>query len=94
MWPLQRNVYFPRGQDPWNLQGDFSVEPRYNIAPSVPVIIKGEHCFEAKLMKWGLVPSRFDSAYPAYSRTQWRALGKRYCCSRHPTIKTEIKVER
>ena len=43
----------------WNLQGDFSFEPRYNIAPSqsVPVIIQGAHGFEAKLMKWGLVPS-------------------------------------
>jgi putative SOS response-associated peptidase YedK len=43
----------------WNLQGDFSFEPRYNIAPSqsVPVIVKGEKGYEAKLMKWGLVPS-------------------------------------
>jgi putative SOS response-associated peptidase YedK len=37
----------------------FSFEPHYNIAPSqsVPVIIQGERGFEAKLMKWGLVPS-------------------------------------
>ena len=43
----------------WNLQGDFSFEPRYNVAPSqsVPVIVKGEQGNEAKLMKWGLVPS-------------------------------------
>src|SRR5678815_5139264 len=44
----------------WNLQGDLpSVTPRYNIAPSqsVPVIVKGEQGNEAKLMKWGLVPS-------------------------------------
>ena len=43
----------------WNLQGDFSFEPRYNIAPSqsVPVIIQGGRGFDAKLMKWGLVPS-------------------------------------
>jgi len=44
----------------WNLQGDLpSFAPRYNIAPSqsVPVIVKGEHGNEAKLMKWGLVPS-------------------------------------
>jgi putative SOS response-associated peptidase YedK len=43
----------------WNLQGDLSFEPRYNIAPSqsVPVIVKGEQGNEAKLMKWGLVPS-------------------------------------
>lgn len=43
----------------WNLQGDFFFEPRYNIAPSqsVPVIVKGGRGNEAKLMKWGLVPS-------------------------------------
>jgi putative SOS response-associated peptidase YedK len=43
----------------WNLQGDLSFEPRYNIAPSqsVPVIIKGERGNEAKLIKLGLVPS-------------------------------------
>ena len=40
----------------WNLQGDLSFEPRYNIAPSqsVPVIIRGERGNEAKLMKVGL----------------------------------------
>ena len=43
----------------WNLQGDLSFEPRYNIAPSqsVPVIVRTEDRNEAKLMKWGLVPS-------------------------------------
>ena len=43
----------------WNLQGDFSFAPRYNIAPSqeVPVIVRGNQRNEAKLMKWGLVPS-------------------------------------
>jgi putative SOS response-associated peptidase YedK len=43
----------------WNLQGDLSFEPRYNIAPSqsAPVIVKTERGNEAKLMKWGLVPS-------------------------------------
>jgi putative SOS response-associated peptidase YedK len=43
----------------WNLQGDLSFEPRYNIAPSqtVPVILKGDRGNEVKLMKWGLVPS-------------------------------------
>ena len=43
----------------WNLQGDLAFEPRYNIAPSqsVAVIIRGERGNEAKLMKWGLVPS-------------------------------------
>ena len=43
----------------WNLPGDLSFTPRYNIAPSqsVPVIIKVESGNEAKLMKWGLVPS-------------------------------------
>jgi putative SOS response-associated peptidase YedK len=43
----------------WNLQGDLTFAPRYNIAPSqsVPVIVKGERGNEAKLMKWGLVPS-------------------------------------
>jgi putative SOS response-associated peptidase YedK len=42
----------------WNLYGDLSFEPRYNIAPSqsVPVIVKEEHGNEPKLMKWGLVP--------------------------------------
>ena len=43
----------------WNLQDDLSFEPRYNIAPSqsVPVIVRGESGNEARLMKWGLVPS-------------------------------------
>jgi putative SOS response-associated peptidase YedK len=43
----------------WNLQGDLSFEPRYNIAPSqsVAVILKGDRGNEVKLMKWGLVPS-------------------------------------
>jgi putative SOS response-associated peptidase YedK len=39
----------------WNLHGVFSFEKHYNIAPSqeVPVIVRNE----AKVMKWGLVPS-------------------------------------
>ena len=43
----------------WNLFGDFSFEPRYNIAPSqsVPAIVRNGDRNEAKLMKWGLVPS-------------------------------------
>lgn len=43
----------------WNIQGDLSFAPRYNIAPSqsVPVIIRNGDRNEAKLMKWGLVPS-------------------------------------
>jgi hypothetical protein len=43
----------------WNLYGDLSFTPRYNIAPSqtVPVIIRSGDCNEAKTMKWGLVPS-------------------------------------
>jgi putative SOS response-associated peptidase YedK len=43
----------------WNLQNDLSFEPRYNIAPSqtVPVIVRNGDHNEAKLMKWGLVPS-------------------------------------
>jgi putative SOS response-associated peptidase YedK len=43
----------------WNLQGNLAFVSRYNIAPSqtVPVVIKGERGNEAKLMKWGLVPS-------------------------------------
>ena len=43
----------------WNLYGDLSFEPRYNIAPSqtVPVIVRNGDHNEAKLMKWGLVPS-------------------------------------
>ena len=43
----------------WNPYGDLSFAPRYNIAPSqtVPVIVKRERGNEAKLMKWGLVPS-------------------------------------
>ena len=42
-----------------NLYGDLEFAPRYNIAPSqsVPVIVKHERGHEAKLMKWGLVPS-------------------------------------
>jgi putative SOS response-associated peptidase YedK len=42
----------------WNLQGDFSFEPRYNIAPSqeVPVILRGESGNVVRLMRWGLVP--------------------------------------
>ena len=44
----------------WNLYGDFSFQTRYNIAPSqeVPVIIRNDDGRnEAKVMKWGLVPS-------------------------------------
>ena len=43
----------------WNLHGEFSFAKRYNIAPSqeVPVIIRNDGHNEAKLMKWGLVPS-------------------------------------
>jgi putative SOS response-associated peptidase YedK len=43
----------------WNLYGDVSFTPRYNIAPSqtVPVIIRSGDRNEAKPMKWGLVPS-------------------------------------
>jgi putative SOS response-associated peptidase YedK len=43
----------------WNLQDDLVFEPRYNIAlsQSAPVILRGERGNEAKLMKWGLVPS-------------------------------------
>jgi putative SOS response-associated peptidase YedK len=43
----------------WNLYGDFSFQRRYNIAPSqeVPVIVRNEGRNEAKVMKWGLVPS-------------------------------------
>jgi putative SOS response-associated peptidase YedK len=44
----------------WNLHGDFSFQKRYNIAPSqeVPVIIRNDDGRnEAKVMKWGLVPS-------------------------------------
>jgi putative SOS response-associated peptidase YedK len=43
----------------WNLHGDFSFQTRYNIAPSqeIPVIIHNDKRNEAKLMKWGLVPS-------------------------------------
>lgn len=44
----------------WNILGNPSFfVPRYNIAPSqnVPVIVKSERGNEAKLMKWGLVPS-------------------------------------
>ena len=43
----------------WNLYGDLEFAPHYNIAPSqsVPVIVKSDRGNEAKLMKWGLVPS-------------------------------------
>lgn len=43
----------------WNLYGNLSFQTRYNIAPSqeVPVIIRNEGHNEAKVMKWGLVPS-------------------------------------
>jgi len=44
----------------WNLYGNFSFQRRYNIAPSqeVPVIIRNDDGRnEAKVMKWGLVPS-------------------------------------
>jgi len=43
----------------WNLDGNFSFQTRYNIAPSqdVPVIIRNDNRNEAKVMKWGLVPS-------------------------------------
>jgi len=44
----------------WHHHGDFAFQTRYNIAPSqeVPVIIRSNGRNEAKLMKWGLVPSR------------------------------------
>jgi putative SOS response-associated peptidase YedK len=43
----------------WNLQNELSFESRYNIAPSqsVPVILQIAERYEARLMKWGLVPS-------------------------------------
>jgi putative SOS response-associated peptidase YedK len=43
----------------WNLYGDLSFAPRYNIAPSqdVPVIVRNEGRNEIKSMRWGLVPS-------------------------------------
>ena len=44
----------------WHLYGSFSFQTRYNIAPSqeVPVVIRNtEGRNEAKVMKWGLVPS-------------------------------------
>jgi putative SOS response-associated peptidase YedK len=43
----------------WNLYGDLSFTPRYNIAPSqsVPVIVRNGDHNEARLMKWGLVPA-------------------------------------
>jgi len=43
----------------WNLHGDFSFQTRSNIAPSqeMPVIIRNDGRNEAKIMKWGLVPS-------------------------------------
>ena len=43
----------------WNLHGNFSFQTRYNIAPSqeVPVIVRSDGHNEAKVMKWGLVPS-------------------------------------
>jgi putative SOS response-associated peptidase YedK len=43
----------------WNLSAHFELAPRYNIAPSqsVPVIVRGEKGNEARVMKWGLVPS-------------------------------------
>ena len=44
----------------FDLRGELPpFKPRYNIQPSqyVPVILRGERGNEAKLMKWGLVPS-------------------------------------
>jgi len=43
----------------WNLHSDFSFPTRYNIAPSqeVPVIVRNDGRNEAKVIKWGLVPS-------------------------------------
>jgi len=43
----------------WNLHGNFAFQKRYNIAPSqeVPVIVHNDGRNEAKVMKWGLVPS-------------------------------------
>ena len=43
----------------WNLPNELSFEPRYNIAPSqsVPVILRNGDRYEARLMRWGLVPS-------------------------------------
>ena len=55
---IQRNFQFPRHKVRWNLTA-IEFGPRYKIAPSqsVPVIVNGERGHEAKLMKWGLVPS-------------------------------------
>jgi putative SOS response-associated peptidase YedK len=52
----------------WNLHGNFSFRTRYNIAPSqeVPVIGRTERGNEAKVMKWGLVPSLDPSMGPAH----------------------------
>jgi len=44
----------------WKLHAEFSFSKRYNVAPSqeVPVIIRNKDGRnEAKVMKWGLVPS-------------------------------------
>jgi len=46
----------------WNLQGDFSFYPRYNIAPSqeVPVIVRQGSVNQLKPMRWGLIPEWSD----------------------------------
>ena len=68
----------------WNLYGNFSFQTRYNIAiaPSqeVPVIIRNAGRNEAKLMKWGLVPSRApDPSMPKTVTVPFRNCKRRKC---------------
>ena len=64
----------------FNLGGEIpQFRSRYNVFPSqyVPVILRGEHGNEAKLMKWGLVPSwvpdvtMWDGLPYAQAETLW-----------------------
>jgi putative SOS response-associated peptidase YedK len=51
---------FPEIKVRWNIQGELSIfTRRYSIAPSqeVPVVVRSKGRNEAKLMRWGLVPS-------------------------------------
>jgi putative SOS response-associated peptidase YedK len=62
----------------WNLQGDLSFEPRYNIAPSqsVSVILKGERGNEAKLKARPATRSRRTAC--------WSQGGHHRGCRRRP----------
>jgi putative SOS response-associated peptidase YedK len=70
----------------WNLHSDFSFPTHYNIAPSqeVPVIVRNDGRNEAKVIKWGLVPSWAPD--PSMGQRMINARSER-CLKSHPSGK-------